>query len=1100
MKKLLLTFLCLGMCMHSLWAQSVLTGAEAAQRIPGTGILHFNKGNEVPSFIVMAAGQEIPLAQALPWIQKQLQLGEDCSLQLLRTETDPSGLMHIRYIELLHGNPVEGTMYVLHVKNGMVTTMNGFLIREPAGIPATAVLPESGALSMALNYIHADLYRWQNPGEEAQLKRVLHNEQASWYPQGILLFAPVQGNYTAAVYRLAYRFDIYAERPLSRKYVFVDAVTGEIINTQDRIEDANVPATANTQYCGVRPIMTDSNNGSYRLEETGRGLGTAIQTYNMLTGTSYANAVDFTNATTTWNNVNAQLDQYATDAHYGAEKTYDFYDSVMNRNSIDNAGMTMLLYVHYDVNYVNAFWDGTEMNFGDGGGGYTPLTSVEITGHEISHGVTQYCSGLNGGAGAQEPGALNEGMSDCMGNAIRHYATPSAPMDWLIGDQIGGTPFRDMQNPNTYGCPDTYMGTNWDPNQEVHTNSTVFSHCFYLLSVGGSGTNDIGSVYNVSAIGLDAVSQIWYKANLDYFTPTTQYSDARTYTIQAAIDLYGACSNEVIQVTNAWYAVGVGPAFSIGVTAAFTASPTFSCNLSAPIQFQNASTNAGTFTWHFGDGSSSNQTNPVHIYTQNGNYSVTLLADGGACGNDSVTVTNAVTINAPVGPVTTNDTACSAQSFNLNATGSGVLEWYDAPTGGNLVYTGNSYTTPVLGSTTTYYVESHIQQSPQTVGPPDNTFGGNQGGNYNTERYEIFDALSDFTLISVRVYSTGAANRTFELQDNTGAILWDTIINVPNAPNGTAGAVVTLNKFIPQGSGYMLGCLANSNLWRTSAGANYPYTLAGVCSITGNTAGDPARLYFVYDWQVRPGDCISSRSPVTAQIGGIHPVVSPSGNISLCSGQSVQLTAVGNGPYLWNTTATTQSIQVNAAGNYFISVYDSLCSVTFNSDTVHVSVSPMPLAGFNSQIIGGTIHLTDGSVNASSWTWYFGDGSSDTSRNPVHTYTNNGNYEVMLVACNGNCCDTSILQVSVTTVGITEAGSAGALQLFPNPTSGMLQIGSYQPSAGDVFTLSDLFGRKVLETALQGKNSVDLSGLPGGVYIARLQSSGKILTGRIVKQ
>jgi bacillolysin len=195
----------------------------------------------------------------------------------------------------------------------------------------------------------------------------------------------------------------------------------------------------------------------------------------MLTGTNYGAAVDFTNATTTWNNTNTNLDQYATDAHWGAEVTWDFYDSLFNRNSVDNAGQKLLSYVHYDLDYVNANWDGTHMNYGDGDPslGYTPLTAIDITGHEISHGVTQFTANL---VYQDEPGALNEGFSDCMGVAIRQFGRNPSVMDWLIGNEIGGTPFRNMANPNQYGDPDTYGGTNWHApggtdNGGVHQNS-----------------------------------------------------------------------------------------------------------------------------------------------------------------------------------------------------------------------------------------------------------------------------------------------------------------------------------------------------------------------------------------------------------------------------------------------------------------------------------------------------------------------------------------------------------------------------------------------------------------------------------------------------
>lgn len=124
-----------------------------------------------------------------------------------------------------------------------------------------------------------------------------------------------------------------------------------------------------------------------------------------------------------------------------------------------------------------------------------------------------------------------------------------------------------MSNPNEDGQPDTYLGTSWYSgtmdNGGVHYNSGVANYWFYLLSVGGSGTNDNGDVFNVDSLGIDVAAQIAYRALSVYLTSTSQYFDARLATIQAASDLYGDCSNEMVQTANAWYAVGVGMAIAI---------------------------------------------------------------------------------------------------------------------------------------------------------------------------------------------------------------------------------------------------------------------------------------------------------------------------------------------------------------------------------------------------------------------------------------------------------------------------------------------------------------------------------------------------------
>ena len=329
------------------------------------------------------------------------------------------------------------------------------------------------------------------------------------------------------------------------------------------IREGDVPGIAHTKYSGIQTITTDSTgSGSYRLRETAR---CGIETYDLNTGTDYLTAVDFTDTDNTWKNVNAQNDEVATDAHFGAEKTYDYFMFKFGRYSYDDLNSPLFSYVHYDVDYDNAFWDGIKMTYGDGDGTSTdPLTALDVCGHEITHGVTEYTANL---IYQDEPGALNEAFSDIFGTAIEFYAAP-AMADWFVGEDFdlttGGNGFRNMSNPNEDGQPDTYKGTNWYvgvmDNGGVHTNSGVANYWFYLLSEGGSGTNDIGNTFSVDSIGIDKAAQIAYRALSVYLTNTSDYKDARMATIQAAIDLYGSCSPEVIATTNGWYAVGVGQA------------------------------------------------------------------------------------------------------------------------------------------------------------------------------------------------------------------------------------------------------------------------------------------------------------------------------------------------------------------------------------------------------------------------------------------------------------------------------------------------------------------------------------------------------------
>jgi len=187
------------------------------------------------------------------------------------------------------------------------------------------------------------------------------------------------------------------------------------------------------------------------------------------------------------------------------------------------------------------------------------VTGIDVCGHELTHGVTQYSSGLNY---SNESGAMNESMSDIMGKAIQFWSKPS-DINWKLSNDMSWI-IRDMSNPNAEGQPDTYKGTFWysgtADNGGVHTNSGVGNFMFYLLVNGGSGTNDLGNAYSVTGIGLTAAERIMYRTNVVYLTPTSKYIDWRIACINAAADIYGPTSTQVNQVRNAWYAVGIGSA------------------------------------------------------------------------------------------------------------------------------------------------------------------------------------------------------------------------------------------------------------------------------------------------------------------------------------------------------------------------------------------------------------------------------------------------------------------------------------------------------------------------------------------------------------
>jgi Zn-dependent metalloprotease len=563
MNKKVILAMALGFSSFGAWAQTVTR--ESAGK-PGM----------YPVAVVFEPGKQPDFVKGQVLIKDHETYRQSGEVIFKTSEKDMLGQEHFRYQQTINGIPVDGTGYIVHAAGGKVVSQNGTWVAEPsAGIASVPTISENAALENAMKAFGARAYKWQLPAEEQFIKAESGNPDATFMPKPTLVYYSGEADVNADNLRLAWQLDLYAHDPIGRRIYFIDAKTGTVLGKREVMHNADASGTAVTAYSGSQSITTDSYAGSYRLRENG-GRGNGIQTFNLRKSTNYSSAVDFTDADNYWNNVNSNWDQYATDAHWGAEKTYDYYKSTFNRNSINNAGFAIKSYVHYSNNYFNAFWDGSRMTYGDGGNtdGNKPLTAIDVCGHEITHGLTSYTANLNY---SYESGALNEGFSDIFGTTIEFYAKPGTA-NWLIGEAF--YTIRSMSNPNAYGQPDTYKGTNWatgsSDNGGVHTNSGVLNYWYYLLVTGGSGTNDKGTAYTVSGIGMSKAAAIAYRTLTVYLVSTSQYADARTYSIQAATDLYGATSNEVAQVTAAWDAVGVGNVTTPSCTDTYEANETIS--------------------------------------------------------------------------------------------------------------------------------------------------------------------------------------------------------------------------------------------------------------------------------------------------------------------------------------------------------------------------------------------------------------------------------------------------------------------------------------------------------------------------------------------
>ncbi|WP_435279960.1 M4 family metallopeptidase [Streptomyces sp. 1222.5] len=390
----------------------------------------------------------------------------------------------------------------------------------------------------------------------------------------------------------------------SQLHVITDATTGKELYRYQGVKSG----TGNTQYSGTVSLNTTLSGSTYQLYDTTRG---GHKTYNLNRSTSGTGTL-MTDADDNWGDGTGSNTQTAgTDAAYGAQKTWDFYKNTFGRSGIRNDGVAAYSRVHYSSNYVNAFWDDSCfcMTYGDGSGNTHALTSLDVAGHEMTHGVTSNTAGLEY---SDESGGLNEATSDIFGTGVEFSANNANDVgDYLIGEKIDingdGSPLRYMDKPSKDGrsADSWYSGVG---NLDVHYSSGPANHMFYLLSEG-SGTKVINGVtYNsptsdgvaVTGIGRDAALRIWYKALTTYMTSSTNYAGARDAALNAAAALYGANSTPYAGVANAFAGINVGGHInppSTGVTVTNPGSQSAVVGTAVSLQIQASSTNGGALTY-----------------------------------------------------------------------------------------------------------------------------------------------------------------------------------------------------------------------------------------------------------------------------------------------------------------------------------------------------------------------------------------------------------------------------------------------------------------------------------------------------------------------
>ncbi len=360
----------------------------------------------------------------------------------------------------------------------------------------------------------------------------------------------------------AYKVNLNFLDPEPGNWVFViNGRNGKILNMYNKIYTNGPTTGTGTDFHGnVHDLNTYAVDSwwdtEYALYDDTRGGGILVydgRNRTSLPGTIWYDAD---------NRFNSDYDAVAVDAHVNAGIVYDYYKDMHNRNSYDGNDARIKSTVHYKQDYVNAFWNGNQMVYGDGDGqDYYPFAAaLDVVGHELTHAVTEYTAGLEY---QNESGAINEAMSDIFGTLIEFYANDNP--DWLCAEDIvgptnGNVAMRSLEDPTTVSngltgpYPDhtskKYNGT--EDYGGVHINSSIINKCAYLISEGGSHYG-----VSVDGIGRDKMGDIFYRALSAHMTSTTDFSQLREVVIYSAGELFGQNSSEVQTVKDAFDAVGI---------------------------------------------------------------------------------------------------------------------------------------------------------------------------------------------------------------------------------------------------------------------------------------------------------------------------------------------------------------------------------------------------------------------------------------------------------------------------------------------------------------------------------------------------------------
>ncbi|MCY9811922.1 M4 family metallopeptidase [Aeromonas caviae] len=430
----------------------------------------------------------------------------DGEFRKVRAVTLPNGQQRIRYEQTWQGIPVWGQVLVAdQALGGQVNQVSGTMLRKiDADLTGPAV-----ALSAS------DAARQARSGAKGS------NEQVK------LFVMQDETGQARLVYLVSW---LAASKEPSRPFVMIDAQTGNELKRWEGINHKDATGPGGNVKTGK--YFYGADFGPLQVDDNCRMTGTNVDTLNMNHGTTGGTIHQFTCPENTVKEINGAYSPL-NDAHYFGNVVFDMY-----RNWYNTAPLSFKLKmrVHYSLNYENAFWDGSQMTFGDGATTFYPLVSLDVAAHEVSHGFTEQNSGL---VYSGQSGGINEAFSDMAGEAAEYYMKGSN--DWLVGAQIfkGNGSLRYFEDPARDGKSIGHASDYYD-GIDVHHSSGVYNRAFYLLA-------------NTSGWQTRKAFEVFVLANRLYWGPNTTFDQGACGVTRAATDL----GYSVSDVAAAFTAVGV---------------------------------------------------------------------------------------------------------------------------------------------------------------------------------------------------------------------------------------------------------------------------------------------------------------------------------------------------------------------------------------------------------------------------------------------------------------------------------------------------------------------------------------------------------------